>query len=101
MDRIQYTLLKGRMKGQAFVTFSKFTVFALFIGTIPTASSALDLLHGFVFKGKPLIVEFQHVQCCANYFRTGKTSQKSAHFTFVLSICLFLKIIYLKIQTII
>lgn len=61
MDRIQYTLLKGRMKGQAFVTFSKFTVIALFVGTIPTASSALDLLHGFVFKGKPLIVEFQHV----------------------------------------
>ena len=61
MNRIQYTLLKGRMKGQAFVTFSKFTVFALFIGTIPTASSALDLLHGCVFKGKPLIVEFQYV----------------------------------------
>ena len=72
MNRIQYTLLKGRMKGQAFVTFSKFTVFSLFLGTIPTASSALDLLHGFVFKGKPLIVEFQHVQsflvCSANHY---------------------------------
>ncbi|XP_062211119.1 U11/U12 small nuclear ribonucleoprotein 65 kDa protein-like [Phragmites australis] len=39
---------EGRMRGQAFVTFP----------TIELAQCALNLVHGYVFKGKPMIIQF-------------------------------------------
>ncbi|ONL97559.1 U11/U12 small nuclear ribonucleoprotein 65 kDa protein [Zea mays] len=39
---------EGRMRGQAFVTFP----------TVELAQRALNLAHGYVFKGKPMIIQF-------------------------------------------
>ncbi|KAJ1297335.1 hypothetical protein BS78_01G367600 [Paspalum vaginatum] len=39
---------EGRMRGQAFVTFP----------TVELAQHALNLAHGYVFKGKPMIIQF-------------------------------------------
>ncbi|KAL6902216.1 hypothetical protein ACP4OV_005092 [Aristida adscensionis] len=39
---------EGRMRGQAFVTFP----------TVELAQRALNLVHGYVFKGKPIIIQF-------------------------------------------
>ncbi|PAN49872.1 hypothetical protein GQ55_9G491400 [Panicum hallii var. hallii] len=39
---------EGRMRGQAFVTFP----------TVELAQRALNLAHGYVFKGKPVIIQF-------------------------------------------
>jgi len=39
---------EGRMRGQAFVTFP----------TVELAQRALNLAHGYVFKGKPMIIHF-------------------------------------------
>ncbi|GAB2235444.1 hypothetical protein Droror1_Dr00025869 [Drosera rotundifolia] len=39
---------EGRMRGQAFVTFP----------TIELAHNALNLVNGYVFKGKPMIIQF-------------------------------------------
>ncbi|KAK3151508.1 hypothetical protein QOZ80_3AG0246770 [Eleusine coracana subsp. coracana] len=39
---------EGRMRGQAFVTFP----------TVELAQCALILVHGYVFKGKPMIIQF-------------------------------------------
>ncbi|XP_039829844.1 U11/U12 small nuclear ribonucleoprotein 65 kDa protein-like isoform X2 [Panicum virgatum] len=39
---------EGRMRGQAFVTFP----------TVELAQEALNLAHGYVFKGKPMIIQF-------------------------------------------
>ncbi|XP_062215731.1 U11/U12 small nuclear ribonucleoprotein 65 kDa protein-like [Phragmites australis] len=39
---------EGRMRGQAFVTFP----------TVELAQCALNLVHGYVFKGKPMIIQF-------------------------------------------
>ncbi|TVU47216.1 hypothetical protein EJB05_06808 [Eragrostis curvula] len=39
---------EGRMRGQAFVTFP----------TVELAQRALNLVHGYVFKGKPMIIQF-------------------------------------------
>uniref|UniRef100_A0A0A8XND1 Similar to Os03g0326600 n=1 Tax=Arundo donax TaxID=35708 RepID=A0A0A8XND1_ARUDO len=39
---------EGRMRGQAFVTFP----------TVELAQHALNLVHGYVFKGKPMIIQF-------------------------------------------
>eukprot|EP01112_Ceratiomyxa_fruticulosa_P014832 TRINITY_DN429_c0_g1_i1.p1 TRINITY_DN429_c0_g1~~TRINITY_DN429_c0_g1_i1.p1 ORF type:complete len:420 (+),score=108.41 TRINITY_DN429_c0_g1_i1:1569-2828(+) len=48
-NRIQYKgPLTGRMKGQAFITFPSEEV----------AAKALDLVHGFNFKGKPIVIQF-------------------------------------------
>ncbi|MCO5595878.1 hypothetical protein L7F22_049929 [Adiantum nelumboides] len=41
---------RGRMKGQAFVTFSD----------EKTASKALQLLNGYKLSGKPMVIEFGH-----------------------------------------
>ncbi|ONL97552.1 U11/U12 small nuclear ribonucleoprotein 65 kDa protein [Zea mays] len=41
-------LQEGRMRGQAFVTFP----------TVELAQRALNLAHGYVFKGKPMIIQF-------------------------------------------
>uniref|UniRef100_A0A0D9VTK0 RRM domain-containing protein n=1 Tax=Leersia perrieri TaxID=77586 RepID=A0A0D9VTK0_9ORYZ len=39
---------EGRMRGQAFVTFP----------SVELAQHALNLVHGYVFKGKPMIIQF-------------------------------------------
>ncbi|KAF0921566.1 hypothetical protein E2562_009767 [Oryza meyeriana var. granulata] len=39
---------EGRMRGQAFVTFP----------SVELAERALNLVHGYVFKGKPMIIQF-------------------------------------------
>ncbi|GJN31350.1 hypothetical protein PR202_gb19739 [Eleusine coracana subsp. coracana] len=39
---------EGRMRGQAFVTFP----------TVELSQCALNLVHGYVFKGKPMIIQF-------------------------------------------
>ncbi|KAL9998657.1 putative RNA recognition motif domain, nucleotide-binding alpha-beta plait domain superfamily [Helianthus debilis subsp. tardiflorus] len=51
---------EGRMRGQAFVTFP----------TIEIAHRALNLVNGFVFKGKPMIIQF------GRNTSAGKTSEK-------------------------
>ncbi|XP_062868028.1 RNA-binding protein 41 [Trichomycterus rosablanca] len=45
---IVYRLLTGRLKGQAFITFSD----------IETAQAALDMVNGYRLLGKPLVIEF-------------------------------------------
>jgi hypothetical protein len=51
-DKLVFRLLTGRMKGQAFVTFP----------TVDSAERALNLLNGYMFKEKPLIIQFGHRQ---------------------------------------
>ncbi|KAK9072681.1 hypothetical protein SSX86_009116 [Deinandra increscens subsp. villosa] len=51
---------EGRMRGQAFVTFP----------SIEIAHRALNLVNGFVFKGKPMIIQF------GRNTSAGKTSDK-------------------------
>ncbi|XP_047736247.1 RNA-binding protein 41-like [Hyalella azteca] len=46
--RSTYRLMKGRMRGQAFIKLS----------SVATATEALDNCQGFRLKGKPLIIEF-------------------------------------------
>lgn len=46
--RIIFKLCTGRMKGQAFVTFKD----------EQTATAALELVHGYDFKGKPVIIQY-------------------------------------------
>lgn len=45
---IVYRLLHGRMKGQAFVTFD----------SVETATAAMNLVNGYDFKGKPVIIAY-------------------------------------------
>lgn len=47
-DSINYRLLTGRMKGQAFVTFTD----------VRTAEKALDFVNGYLLRGRPIIIEF-------------------------------------------
>ncbi|XP_002981470.2 RNA-binding protein 41 [Selaginella moellendorffii] len=48
-DQILFRLMqKGRMKGQAFVTFPD----------VVAATRALQLVHGYMLKGRPMIVEY-------------------------------------------
>lgn len=50
-QRLLFRLMKrGRMKGQAFVTFSD----------KGTSSKALQLINGYKLKGKPMVIEFGH-----------------------------------------
>ncbi|KAI3706507.1 hypothetical protein L6452_24301 [Arctium lappa] len=51
---------EGRMRGQAFVTFP----------SIDIAHRALNLVNGFVFKGKPMIIQF------GRNTSAGKTNEK-------------------------
>ncbi|CAH1779301.1 unnamed protein product [Owenia fusiformis] len=46
--KIGFKLMSGRMKGQAFVTFHD----------TKTASEAMDLIHGYQFRGKPVIIQY-------------------------------------------
>lgn len=45
--RIMYRLMTGRMKGQAFVTFPN----------VQSAQKALKLVNGFIFKGRPIVIQ--------------------------------------------
>lgn len=47
-DYLHFRLMHGRMHGQAFIRFP----------TAESAAAALDSVHGFVFKGRPLIIQF-------------------------------------------
>ncbi|KAL4230581.1 U12 snRNA binding [Mactra antiquata] len=47
-NRIIFKLLNGRMKGQAFVTFTNTEL----------AMKALELVNGYEFKGKPVIIQY-------------------------------------------
>uniref|UniRef100_A0A4W4GP54 RRM domain-containing protein n=1 Tax=Electrophorus electricus TaxID=8005 RepID=A0A4W4GP54_ELEEL len=60
---ILYRLLTGRLKGQAFITFSD----------IETAQAALEMLNGYRLLDKPLVIEFGRERkdpnsgnCCRN-----------------------------------
>ncbi|KAK2161856.1 hypothetical protein LSH36_108g01114 [Paralvinella palmiformis] len=45
---VKYRLMSGRMKGQAFVT----------LDSQKTAAEALNLINGYHFKGKPIIIQY-------------------------------------------
>jgi len=47
-DLLEFRLLNGRMKGQAFVTFPDVT----------SATAALTLLNGYLLHGKPMVVQY-------------------------------------------
>jgi hypothetical protein len=47
-DKISFKLMDGKMKGQAFVTFHD----------EPTATAALELVHGYIFNSKPIIIQY-------------------------------------------
>lgn len=47
-EKINFKILDGKMKGQAFITFHD----------EPTATKALQLVHGFVFKNKPILIQY-------------------------------------------
>ncbi|XP_060078874.1 RNA-binding protein 41-like [Ylistrum balloti] len=47
-DKLHFRLCTGRMKGQAFVTFP----------STEKAVSAMQLIHGLNYKGKPIIIQF-------------------------------------------
>ncbi|XP_068701957.1 RNA-binding protein 41-like isoform X1 [Montipora foliosa] len=47
-SRIIFRLMKGKMNGQAFVT----------LPDIPSATAALNLVNGYIFKGKPVIIQY-------------------------------------------
>lgn len=44
-------LLKGKMRGQAFITFD----------TSQTATEALDLINGYMLKGQPIVIQYGRV----------------------------------------
>lgn len=46
--RIIFRLMKGKMNGQAFVTMPD----------ISSATAALNLVNGYIFKGKPIIIQY-------------------------------------------
>jgi len=46
--KITFRLMKGKMNGQAFVTMPD----------IGTATAALNLVNGYLFKGKPVIIQY-------------------------------------------
>lgn len=46
--RISFRLMKGKMNGQAFIT----------LPDIASATAALNLVNGYLFKGKPLIIQY-------------------------------------------
>ena len=68
----EYAVLKGRMRGQAFVTFqgkislrnayvllSAMRTLLVLLSDVYSASNALNLVNGFNLKGKPIIILFK------------------------------------------
>jgi len=55
-EMLQYRLMKGKMRGQAFITFPDQAV----------AMEALHFIHGFKWKGKPIIIQFGHQEDAGN-----------------------------------
>lgn len=49
------------MKGQAFVTLSCVLNVLFIVDSCDIAAKALDCLHGFVYKNKPLIIQYKMV----------------------------------------
>ncbi|KAL7642450.1 UNVERIFIED_CONTAM: hypothetical protein RMT77_007011 [Armadillidium vulgare] len=47
-SKIEYRILKGKMKGQAFVTFQK----------IEVSQKALSICNGYLIENKPIIIEY-------------------------------------------
>lgn len=69
-DKINFKIMDGKMKGQAFITFHgiyfthSYSLFPYFIYKLTrlldqeTATKALNLVHGYVFKNKPMIIQY-------------------------------------------
>lgn len=66
-DKVNFKIMDGKMKGQAFITFHGIHFFNLSFSKIiylfviideETATKALKLAHGFVFKNKPMIIQY-------------------------------------------
>ena len=47
-DLLEFRLLNGRMRGQAFVTFPD----------VKSATAALTLLNGYLLHGKPMVIQY-------------------------------------------
>lgn len=56
-----FTLLTGRMKGQAFVELGSFRPSNSFVDDVNAAEAALQSLHKLVYHTKPLIVSYKRV----------------------------------------
>ncbi|KAH7445706.1 hypothetical protein KP509_01G021100 [Ceratopteris richardii] len=56
---------KGRMKGQAFVTFSD----------VETSSKALQLLNGYILRGKPVVIQFGHGNTETSYMHSKDANE--------------------------
>ena len=56
-----FTLLTGRMKGQAFVEFGPFRLSPSSLDDVDAAETALQSLHKLVYHTKPLIVSYKRV----------------------------------------
>lgn len=60
-------LLHGRMKGQAFVTFH----------SAETATAAMNLVNGYDFKGKPIIITYGRRTQVSSEIAAGRTTDQS------------------------
>ncbi|KAI5054607.1 hypothetical protein GOP47_0029752 [Adiantum capillus-veneris] len=60
-------MTRGRMKGQAFVTFSD----------EETSSKALHLLNGYKLRGKPMVIEFGHGKHGSSHTATKEFNEPS------------------------
>jgi len=47
-DKIGFKLMSGKMKGQAFITFHD----------EQTATAALELVHGYLYKNRPVVIQY-------------------------------------------
>ena len=56
-----YTLLTGRMKGQAFVQLGSFHSSPSSVDDVDAAETALQALHKLVYHTKPLIVSYKRM----------------------------------------
>lgn len=56
-----YALLTGRMKGQAFITLRNNSFFLLQLANTDLANTVREKLHGFIFRGKPVLIQFKRM----------------------------------------
>lgn len=56
-----FTLLTGRMKGQAFMELGSFCSSSSSLDDVEAAEAALQSLHKLVYHTKPLIVSYKRV----------------------------------------